>query len=75
MQQRIRAAMMADDGPMLRWILEADETHIGGKPRKANRREDHKKNKPERGTDKTPALGVVELGGNLKGRLRCSGLQ
>lgn len=66
MQQRIRAAMMADDGPMLRGIVEADETYIGGKPRKANRRENDRKNKPGRGTDKTPVLGVVERGGNVK---------
>ena len=42
MQQRIRAAMAADQAPMLQGIVEADETYIGGKPRKGNKRRQNK---------------------------------
>jgi len=38
MQQRIRAAMLTDEGELLQGIVEADETYVGGKPRKGNRR-------------------------------------
>ena len=38
MQQRIRAAMAADQAPLLQGIVEADETYVGGNPRKGNRR-------------------------------------
>ncbi len=38
MQQRIRAAMAAEQAPLLQGIVEADETYVGGKPRKRNRR-------------------------------------
>ena len=34
MQQRIRAAMATEEGELLHGIVEADETYIGGKPRK-----------------------------------------
>lgn len=40
MQQRIRAAMASDQAPMLTGIIEADETYVGGKPRKKNKRDD-----------------------------------
>ena len=65
-QQRIRAAMM-DQGKsdFLQGVIEADETYIGGKPRKANRRQDRKPRKPGRGTTKTPVLGAIERGGKV----------
>ena len=58
MQQRIRAAMAADQAPLLQGIVEADETYVGGRPR-------YPTNKRGRGTDKVPVLGVVERGGNV----------
>ncbi len=57
-QQRIRAAMAADQAPLLQGIVEADETYVGGRPRYPTR-------KRGRGTDKVPVLGVVERGGNV----------
>lgn len=35
-QKRIRAQMAADQSGLLQGIVEADETYVGGKPRKAN---------------------------------------
>lgn len=64
MGMRIREAMV-DDGDLLSGIVEADEAYIGGKPRKANRRDDDKPAKRGRGTDKLPIVGVVERGGRV----------
>lgn len=60
--QRIRTAMAADPDQerLLHGIVEADETYIGGKPRKGNRRAEDKPNKRERGTKKISVIGVVE---------------
>ncbi|MDE0149161.1 MAG: IS1595 family transposase [Rhodospirillaceae bacterium] len=70
MQQRIRAAMAADQGPLLQGIVEADETYVGGKPRKPNRRDDDGPGKPRgRGTSKTPVVGAVERGGRAVARI------
>ena len=69
MQQRIRAAMAADQAPMLQGIVEADETYVGGKPRKSNKRDDDKPNKRGRGTKKTPVIGAVERGGQVVARV------
>ncbi len=66
LMQRVRAAMAADQGPLLRGIIEADETFLGGKPRKRNRRSSRKPAKRGRGTSKTAVLGVVERGGKVK---------
>ena len=65
MQQRIRAAMASDEAPMLAGIVEADETYVGGKPRKSNRKDDDKGAPRGRGTDKTPIIGAVERDGNV----------
>ena len=47
MQHRIRAQMATEQGEvMLQGIVEADETYVGGKPRKANKREDRKPSRP-----------------------------
>ena len=51
MQHRIRAQMASEQGPLLQGILEADETYVGGKPRKANRAEDRKPAKRGRGAE------------------------
>jgi len=64
MMHRIRRAMV-DDGNLLSGIVEMDETYVGGKPRKANRRKDD----PPGGqgvTTKTPIIGAVERGGRVK---------
>ena len=63
MQQRIRAAMMTSDKSFLQGIVEADETYVGGKPRKGNKRNDDKPGKRGRGTKKVPVIGAVERGG------------
>ena len=66
MQQRIRAQMATEQGSvLLQGIVEADETYVGGKPRKANRREDDEPAPRGRGTKKTPVIGVVERGGKV----------
>ena len=71
---------------LLYGIVEADETFIGGKGKKPNKRrdEDPKKRRHGRGTAKTPILGAVERGGRvvsrspprirLAGRLRTSSI-
>ena len=68
-QQRIRAAMAESDTGLLQGIVEADETYIGGRPRKGNRREDDKPNPRGRATKKTPVIGVVERGGKVKAQV------
>ena len=64
MQQRIRAAMATEEGRLLRGIVEADETYVGGRPRYKN-----KNNKRGRGTPKTPVIGVVERGGKVRAQV------
>lgn len=49
MQQRIRAAM-TDNDRLLRGIVEADETYVGGKPRRTNKKDGHTPHKPGRRT-------------------------
>lgn len=67
MMQRIRTAMAADPDQerLLHGIVEADETYVGGKPRKGNKRDDDTPNKRGRGTSKAAILGVVERGGRV----------
>ncbi len=63
---RIRAEM-ADkvNSILLQGIVEADETYIGGKPRKPNKREDFEPSKRGRGADKTAIIGAVARGGEV----------
>ena len=61
---RIRAEL-SKDSLLLNGIIEADETYIGGKPRKANKKEDREPAKRGRGTQKTAILGAVERGGKV----------
>ena len=65
--QRIRTAMAFDpeQKELFKGIIEADETYIGGKPRKANRVEDRKPAKRGKGTSKTPIVGALERGGRV----------
>ena len=63
---RIRAEMAKRTNPiLLSGIIEADETYIGGKPRKENKKEDREPAKRGRGTSKTTIIGAVERGGNV----------
>ena len=70
MQHRIRAAMASDERSFLSGIVEVDETYVGGKPRKANQRDDDGPGAPRgRGTSKTPVIGAVERGGRVVARI------
>ena len=63
---RIRAEMAKKTSPIvLQGIIEADETYLGGKPRKKNKKADREPAKRGRGTDKTPVIGVVQRGGKV----------
>ena len=70
MMHRIRTSNK-DYGKLLAGIVEMDETYVGGKPRKENKRaKDEDDNKPSnprgRGTKKTPVVGMVERRGKVK---------
>ena len=66
MLHQIRLAMGNADNPdFFDTIVEIDETYVGGKPRKENRRDDDDEpksggNKRGRGTGKTPIVGVID---------------
>ena len=47
---------------LLQGIIEADETYIGGKPHKVNKKEDREPTKRGRETSKTAVIGAVERG-------------
>lgn len=65
-QTRIRAEMANKTNPIvLQGIIEADETYIGGKPRKENKKEDREPAPRGRGTSKTAVIGAVERGGQV----------
>ncbi len=65
MMQKIRAEMSKKSSVLLKGIIEADETYIGGKPRKRNKRADDEPVKRGRGTSKTAVIGAVERGGHV----------
>ena len=62
MLKQVRKAMSnIEHGQTFEAIVEIDETYIGGKPRKKNRRDDDQdRNKRGRGTKKNPVVGVVD---------------
>lgn len=66
---RIRAEMAKKGGALLQGIIEEDETYIGGKPRKPNKRADHEPAKRERGTEKDAIIGAVQRGGKVVAQL------
>lgn len=68
METCIRAEM-AKDNILLQGIIEADETYVGGKPRKENKKEDREPAKRGRGTSKDAIIGAVERGGKVVARL------
>ena len=69
MMHRISNAMTNDtfQQDLLFGIIEADETYVGGKPRKGNNHNNdgHPKAKRGRGTSKTPVVGIMERGGRV----------
>ena len=66
MQQRIRAQMATEQaGLFLEGIIEADETYVGGKPRRTNVRDEYQPAPRGRATRKTPVIGAVERGGKV----------
>ncbi len=68
MQQRIRAEMATKQSTVfLQGVIEADETYIGGKPRKFN--DKHGQNPRGRSTHKTPVIGAVERKGKVVARI------
>ena len=73
MMQRIRAEMAKKDSVLLKGIIEADETYVGGRPRKSNKHgkdDDVPKNKTGgHGDNKTAVVGAVERGGKVKAKV------
>ncbi len=71
MQQRIRAAMADNRAPLFQGIVEANETYVGGKPRKGKRRDDDDPTSSPLGrcTKKVPVVGAVERGGKVAARV------
>ena len=68
MQQRIRTAMASEgENGLLEGLVEADETFVGGKPRKSNiRAEDKGRSLGRKDSKKVAVLGAVERGGKVK---------
>ena len=68
MQQRIRTAMASEgENELLEGLVEADETFVGGKPRKSNiRAEDKGGPLGRKASKKVAVLGAVERGGRVK---------
>ncbi|MCG9134161.1 IS1595 family transposase, partial [Candidatus Poribacteria bacterium] len=62
---RIRAEMATKGNTLLKGIIEADETYIGGKPRKSNKNDETQPAKRGRGTEKTAVIGAVQRGGEV----------
>ena len=69
MQQRIRASMLTDEGELLQGIIEADETYVGGKPRKPNRRDGGGPTGRSGKTNQVQVVGVMERGGRVVARV------
>lgn len=60
MERRIRKEMAKSDSPLLKGIIEADETFVGGKPRRCKGDDGNlpPPNKRGQGTKKTMVLGA-----------------
>jgi transposase-like protein len=65
---RIRSAMHDESGEMLRGIVEADETYVGGKTRPGTYKTG-REGKQHRLDNKTVVLGAVERGGRVRLRM------
>ena len=69
-QIRKQMAGGQENAALLHGIVEADETYIGGRPRKQNVRSDDEPQAPRgRATSKTPVIGAVERGGQVAARV------
>lgn len=70
LMNRIRFAMAPDQAiaPKLSGIVEADETYVGGRPRRDWRYYPSER-KCGRGTEKTPVFAAVERGGQIRSRV------
>jgi transposase-like protein len=67
---RIRSAMRDDAAPLLRGVIEADETLVGGKTRiPAEQRKGYGRSGGNRWLNKTIVLGAVERGGQVRLRV------
>lgn len=69
MMHKIRSEMAKGNSVLLSGIVEADETYVGGKPRKRNNHKTGEPRKRGRGTTKTPIIGVVERGGEVAAKV------
>jgi transposase-like protein len=65
---RIRSAMQDEGAPLLRGIVEADETYVGGKTRPGTYKTGREA-KQHRLDNKTVVLGAVERGGRVRLRM------
>lgn len=71
MMHRVRIAMANDaqQSHLLHGLVEADETYVGGKPRRGNRKPRPNsgtgKSKRGMGTDKMPVIGIAERNGRV----------
>ena len=64
--------MASDQAEMLTGIVEADETYVGGKPRKENKRDDMPRKpgpKSDGTSKKTPVIGAVQRNGHVKAQV------
>lgn len=67
MGMQIRKAMAERvQRDLLTGVVEMDETYVGGKPRKGNGGGSNGKNKRGRGTKKTPVVGMIQRGGDVR---------
>ena len=65
LMMRVRNAMVDDNADFLQGIVEADETYVGGKPRKLNKHADSPPAPRGRATNKQAVIGAVERGGRV----------
>ena len=68
MAHRVRHAMK-DKGPLLSGVIEADETYVGGKPRRhPSKRAGRSQREIQRESyqNKTPVFGILERGGRVR---------
>ncbi len=67
MMMRIRKIMI-ENNELLKGIIEADETYIGGKNKNRHSDKKTKGGQGRGGEDKTPVIGILERGGNVKAK-------